>query len=279
MDLSQFQTPNGFFAIAAFDHRASLAHSLDLNLQNSEHVSKFMTLKRLFMRVLSPHVSAVLTDPEYGIETLAEKAATAGLFLSLEESGYEGDKNAMTTLRDNWGIDGVKGKNAGAKLLMYFNSKSDTANQKISLAQQLYQEAHDKKVPLFIEPLLHEMDGAKQWDKVGDDYWIDAHLDMCRSFAPLCDILKIQYPGNTVACEEVSIVHENWVLLSRGDQYELFQSHLKDAMAVGCKGFAAGRAVWQELTTLKTEAEWEAFLSTTVIERLAELEKLLVSTE
>jgi tagatose 1,6-diphosphate aldolase len=106
MTLADFQTTDGLFTIAPFDHRGSLAKSLHLDLQDSAARAKFLELKKLFMSELSPHVSAVLTDPDIGIETLELKFAKTGLFLSLEESGYGDDPNSMTRLKPNWGIDG-----------------------------------------------------------------------------------------------------------------------------------------------------------------------------
>lgn len=272
MNLSDFQTSDGLFTIAPFDHRGSLAQSLKLDLTDKKSKALFIKLKHLFMKTLSPHVSAVLTDPEYGLPTLKDKAPEVGLFLSLEKSGYSDDHEAMTELYPRWGIDGVLANKAGAKLLVYCNPEGRGIEAKYDLVKKLYAEATSKGVVLLVEPVLYSLPGKemKNWD----DAWIEAHLTVCENIAPYCDILKIQYPGSVEACARITRMHPNWILLSRGVEYDDFSRLLKDSVQNGCRGFAAGRAVWQDLTTLSPE-EWEGFLETTAVGRLQSLTQIL----
>lgn len=276
MNLTAFQTSDGWFTIAPFDHRGSLATALKLDLRTQFDREKFLHIKHLFMRILSPHVSAVLTDPEYGISTLADKEEHCGLFLSIEESGYSSNKDAMTILRSNWGVAGVKQHGAGAKLLVYFNPKSSTADEKLTLIESVATQCAQANVPFLVEPVLYPVDQAALWDNEGDDAWIATHLQVCERIAPFCDILKIQYPGSQDACKKVSGLHPNWILLSRGVAFDTFTEYLATAARQGCKGFAAGRAVWQEIENLDA-TEWEGFLQTTAVPRLQELTQILRS--
>lgn len=271
MNLADFQTSDGLFTIAPFDHRASLAKSLNLDLKIEQHQKQFIMLKHLFMKILSPYVSSVLTDPEYGLETLAEKAPNTGLFLSLEKSGYTDDHEQMTQLYPNWGIDGVKKHAAGAKLLVYCNPEGETTPAKYELVKKLFYEARQKGVVFLVEPVLYQ--GAIQW-KEWDKVWIEAYLSVCSNIAPYCDILKVHYPGSTDACSQITRMHPNWILLSRGIAYDEFVHLLTDAVRNGCRGFAAGRAVWQELTKLSPK-EWETFLNTIAVDRLKALTQIL----
>ncbi len=272
MTLSDFQNSNGLFTIAPFDHRGSLAKSLNLDLKEKKSKELFSQLKHLFMKTLSPHVSAVLTDPEYGLETIKDKAEAAGLFLSLEKSGYSEDHEDMTELYPNWGIDAVLSHNAGAKLLVYCNPEGKNQQAKYDLIKRLYDEARQKGVVFLVEPVLYSLPG-KEW-KEWDEVWVESHLEVCENIAPFCDILKIQYPGTAEACARVTRMHPNWILLSRGVEYDDFSRLLKDSVQNGCRGFAAGRAVWQELTKLPPE-KWENFLATTSVERLKSLTKIM----
>lgn len=277
MTITDFTTSEGNFSIAPFDHRASLAESLHLDLAKPEDAEKFLTLKKLFMRVLSPHVSAVLTDPDYGIKTLSEKQGNCGVFLSLEESGYSGDHDAMTTLKRNWGVDGVREHGAGAKLLVYYNPMSPTAKAKLDLVRTLFVECKDKEVVFLVEPVLYALPGKKLWESEMDAQWSQVYLDLCQQFAPFCDILKIQYPGSKEACASVSTFHKNWILLSRGVDFETFCTYLSTAMSQGARGYAAGRAVWQELSTLSTVEQWQQFLETTAVKRIEQLNQIMKS--
>lgn len=274
MQLSDFKTANGLLTIAPFDHRGSLAESLHLDLSQEHDRTTFLFLKTAFMKLFSPHVSAVLTDPEFGPQTLSSKAPACRVFLSLERSGYTGNHDAMTELLPDWGIDGVLRYEAGAKLLVYVHPQSNTTQDKIALVQRLYQEAKAKNVVFLVEPVLYELEGKKQWEHVGDQHWIEQHLEVCRLFSPHCDILKVQYPGSQEACERVSQMHKNWILLSRGVPFDEFSQYLTIARRSGCVGYAAGRAVWQELTSLPKE-RWEEFLQTVAVPRLQQLTKIL----
>lgn len=272
MTLSDFQTEDGLFTIAPFDHRGSLAKSLQLDLSKKENQDLFLKLKHLFMQTLSPHVSAVLTDPEYGIKTLEDKFPTTGLFLSLEKSGYSDDHEQMTEIYPNWGIDAIGSHKAGAKLLVYCNPKGKNQVAKYDLVKQLFDQARQQGVVFLVEPVLYaeSADAWKEWDSA----WIEAYLSVCENIAPYCDILKIQYPGSEEACARVTRMHPNWILLSRGVEYQDFTQLLARSAKNGCRGFAAGRAVWQEVTKLVPN-EWEKFLDTTAKARLLQLTQIL----
>ncbi|PWU23600.1 hypothetical protein C5B42_02445 [Candidatus Cerribacteria bacterium 'Amazon FNV 2010 28 9'] len=269
MTLQAFQTPDGFLTIAPFDHRNSLAEKFHFNIQNPDDFALFLELKKLFMSQLSPYVSSVLTDPDIGIETIALKASKTGLFLSLEESSYDSDHDAMTILKENWGIDEIKKRGAGAKLLVYFNPLKPTATKKLELIRVLFEEAKKKGIIFLLEPVLYG---------VADKNWEIVHLQMCELVAPYCDILKIQYPGSAISCEKVNELHDHWILLSRGVLYEEFARDLRIAAAAGCTGFAAGRAVWQEVEATKDPVHWKQFLDDVAVPRLIELTQILRSS-
>jgi len=68
-------------------------------------------------KVLTPHASAILLDPEFGLEACRARAKTAGLLLAYELSGY--DNTRPGRLPDllphvsvkrilDWGADAVK---------------------------------------------------------------------------------------------------------------------------------------------------------------------------
>lgn len=275
MKLADVQTPDGFITIAPFDHRTSLAKSLSLDLHQEEDKKKFIELKALFMQILSPHVSAVLTDPEFGIETERYKDSDCGLFYSLEQSGY-GDEGpeAMTELLPDWGIDGIIAHHAGAKLLVNYHPEEKNAAKKRALIATLYKEAQAKGTVFLVEPVLYDLSDSMKIEFMSEE-WISLHLQVCRDIAPYCDILKVQYPGSMQASQAVSAMHPHWILLSRGAPYAEFTEYMKTAVRAGCSGYAAGRAVWQEIEQYSSVDEWKAFLQETTVSRLHELTKIL----
>src|SRR5271156_1128329 len=86
---------DGIIAAAAMDQRGSLQKSLasakgvDQKAITPEMMSEFKTA---VVRVLTPHASAILLDPEFGLDAAQARAPNAGLLLASEESGYNNTK-------------------------------------------------------------------------------------------------------------------------------------------------------------------------------------------
>src|SRR6185312_4349164 len=83
--------------------------------------------KEAVVRVLTPHASAILLDPEYGLNAAKQRAKNAGLLLAYEASGY--DNTQPGRLPDllphvsakrivDWGADAVK-------ILIYYTPFDD----------------------------------------------------------------------------------------------------------------------------------------------------------
>lgn len=275
MTLSTIQTSSGMFTIAPFDHRGSLAQSLGIDISSDEGKQVMQQLKTYFMQLFSPLCSGVLVDPEFGFPTLDYKADSSGLILTLESSGYNDEKTAVPTLMPNWGVEGVKNNYAVAKLLVYYHPQEQHAEQKQKLVMELAASCRKEDVPFLLEPVIFHPSGKGELTKAE---FQDAQLQACQELQPYCDILKIQYPGDALACATMTAEMDvPWILLSRGMNYEEFREALRIALENGAKGFAAGRSVWQEISTFKQPngqpdlSAIYAFLQTTGVTRMREL--------
>ena len=82
----------GVIAAAAMDQRGSLQKSLaagrgvDVKEITPAMMSEF---KVAVSKVLTPHASAILLDPEFGLDAAHARASNAGLLLAYELSGYD----------------------------------------------------------------------------------------------------------------------------------------------------------------------------------------------
>src|SRR5579871_1520838 len=120
----------GVIAAAAMDQRGSLQKSLaaargvDAKEITHEVMSEF---KVAVTRVLTPHASAILLDPEFGLDAARARSKNAGLLLAYELSGY--DNTQPGRLPDllphvsvkrivDWGADAVK-------ILIYYTHHED----------------------------------------------------------------------------------------------------------------------------------------------------------
>src|SRR6266702_8910908 len=120
----------GIVAAAAMDQRGSLQKALagtrgvDIHEITPAMMSEF---KVAVTKVLTPHASAILLDPEFGIPASKARASNAGLLLAYEESGYDNTKpgrlpdllphvSAKRIL--DWGANAVK-------ILIYYSPFDD----------------------------------------------------------------------------------------------------------------------------------------------------------
>src|SRR6202162_2613220 len=80
----------GIISAAAMDQRGSLQKSIatakgvDVKAVTPGMMSEFKTA---VTRVLTPHASAILLDPEFGLEAGKERSSNGGLLLAYEDSG------------------------------------------------------------------------------------------------------------------------------------------------------------------------------------------------
>lgn len=263
------------FTIAPFDHRGSLATALGLDLKTAAGRKTLTQLKILFMQNFSPYCSGVLVDPEYGFPSIEYKADRCGLILTLESSGYSDEKTDVPVLMQNWGVEAVKNNYAVAKLLVYYHPQEANAQLKRKLVMELGDSCRRQGVAFLVEPVLFSLN---QKVEMTLPEFQEAQLQTCQEFQPHCDILKLQYPGDALGCATITAeLDVPWILLSRGLHHDDFKEALKVSLENGCKGFAAGRSVWQEIAEHKNEdgslnmVAVQQFLETTATERIKEL--------
>ena len=90
--MKALSNPAGVIAAAAMDQRGSLQKSLGQakGVGQAEISDEMMSeFKTIVTKVLSPHASAILLDPEYGLPAARTRARTCGLLLAYELSGYD----------------------------------------------------------------------------------------------------------------------------------------------------------------------------------------------
>src|SRR5437660_9770194 len=82
----------GVIGALAIDQRDALRRlfSAELKIEKSsvprEQLEEF---KSIVVRVLSPHASAVLLEPEYGLHAAAQRPPSSGLLMAYEIAGYD----------------------------------------------------------------------------------------------------------------------------------------------------------------------------------------------
>src|SRR5229473_2902394 len=159
----------GVIAAAAMDQRGSLQKSLaaakgvDKKQVTDEMMSEF---KVAVSKVLTPHASAILLDPEWGLPAAKARAKNAGLLLAYEASGY--DNTQPGRLPDllphvsvkrivDWGADAVK-------ILIYYTPYEDSSINDIKHAfiERIGSECEDHQIPFFLEFVGYDPKGGNE---------------------------------------------------------------------------------------------------------------------
>src|SRR5689334_19411707 len=120
--LKRVSNDRGVIAAAAMDQRGSLQKALAKEKGGEVNDAMMEEFKSLVTEVLTPHASAILLDPEWGLPASKRRAKNAGLLLAYEKTGY--DKTGpgrLGDLLDHWSAKRLKEAGADCvKILLYY---------------------------------------------------------------------------------------------------------------------------------------------------------------
>src|SRR5437879_4485814 len=90
--LKKVSNAHGVIAAAAMDQRGSLQKSLGKEKGGEISDAMMEEFKTLVTEVLTPHASAILLDPEWGLPASKRRAKNAGLLLARSEERRVGEE-------------------------------------------------------------------------------------------------------------------------------------------------------------------------------------------
>src|SRR5580704_1150520 len=254
----------GVIAAAAMDQRGSLQKSLaagrgvDVKDITPETMSEF---KVAVSKVLTPHASAILLDPEFGLEAASVRSKNAGLLLAYELSGY--DNTQTGRLPDllphvsakrivDWGADAVK-------ILIYYSPYDDAGVNDIKHAfiERIGAECETNQIPFFLEFVGYDPKGG---DEKGFEYAkakpeiVKASMKEFSLPQYKVDVLKVEVPINPEYVEGSS-VFKGQKAYSRAEAL----THFREAAAIAAKPFiylsaGVGNSTFTESLGMAAEA-------------------------
>ena len=232
----------GVIAAAAMDQRGSLQKSLAAarGVDKKEITPEMMgEFKTAVTKVLTPHASAILLDPEFGLEARLARSKNAGLLLAYELSGY--DNTQPGRLPDllphvsvkrivDWGADAVK-------ILIYYTPFEDAKINDIKHAfiERIGAECETYQIPFFLEFVGYDPKGG---DEKGLEYAKQKPTIVKKSMEEFSkpqykvDVLKVEVPVNANFVEGSS-VFKGQAAYSRKEALD----HFRDAASVAKKPF------------------------------------------
>jgi tagatose 1,6-diphosphate aldolase len=261
--MTKLSNKDGVIAAAAMDQRGSLQKAIASakGTPTDQVTPAMMTeFKTAVTKILTPHASAILLDPEYGIPAAKARSSNAGLLLAYEESGYDNTKpgrlpdllpHVSAKRIQDWGANAVK-------ILLYYTPFDDAQVNDIKHAfiERIGAECETHQIPFFLEFVGYDPKGgdekglefAKQKPQV-----VMGAMEEFSKPQYHVDVLKVEVPINANFVEGSS-VYKGQKAYTRSEALDYFRR----AAAVAKKPFiylSAGVSNAQFVESLKMAAE------------------------
>lgn len=278
--LNALSNQSGVIAAAAMDQRGSLrkaiwgAKGVSQDQVTDDMMAEF---KVAVSKILTPHASAILLDPEFGIPATKVRAKNTGLLLAYEESGYDNTKpGRLPDLLPHLSVKRIKDMGADAvKVLIYYTpfEKPEINDVKHAFIERIGAECEVYDIPFFLEFVGYDPQGG---DEKGFEYAKKKPEIVIRSMEEWgkpqykVDILKVEVPVNAHFVEGskefkgqaaysrkealehyrrgADIAKKPFIYLSAGVSNPQFIESLNMAAEAGAdySGVLCGRATWKD---------------------------------
>lgn len=269
----------GVIAAAAMDQRGSLKNAIakEKGVDKSQVTPMMLEeFKTGVTRVLTPHASAILLDPEYGLPAARARSSNAGLLLAYENSGYDNTRpGRLPDLLDIWSAHRLQIAGADCvKILLYYNPfDSHEVNEiKHAWTERIGSECAAVDIPFFLEFVGYDEKG----DEKGIEFAKKKPEIVAKSMEEFSkpqygvDVLKVEVPVNMayVAGSKANkgataysrdeakehfrmaaeVAKKPFIYLSAGVDNDVFLETLELAGEAGVaySGVLCGRATWKE---------------------------------
>lgn len=278
--LNALSNKNGVIAAAAMDQRGSLRKAI-ANAKGApeDQVSNDMMseFKTAVSKILTPHASAILLDPEFGLPAAKARAKNAGLLLAYEESGYDNTKpGRLPDLLPHLSAQRIKDLGADAvKVLLYYSpfEKKDINDIKHAFIERVGAECEHNEIPFFCEFVGYDPKGGNEkgfeYAKQKPDVVIKSMEEFGKPGYHV-DVLKVEVPvnaeyvlGSSVYRGQAAYSREQaldlyrkaadaaqkpFIYLSAGVDNAQFVESLNMAAEAGTdySGVLCGRATWKD---------------------------------
>jgi tagatose 1,6-diphosphate aldolase len=269
----------GVIGAAAMDQRGSLKSAIakekgvDKKAVTDQMMAEF---KEAVTRILTPHASAILLDPEYGLSAAKVRSKNAGLLLAYEKSGYDNTQpGRLPDLLDHYSVRRLVAAGADCvKILLYYTPFDPPAvnETKHAWVERIGGECAASDVPFFLEFVGYEENA----DEKSADFARKKPEIVARSMEEFSkpqygvDVLKVEVPinmafvkgarsskGESVYTRDeakdhfrraASVAKKPFIYLSAGVSNDTFNESLELAAEAGTNfsGVLCGRATWKD---------------------------------
>ena len=266
----------GVIAAAAMDQRGSLQKALAKEKGGEVSDAMMEEFKTIVTEVLTPHATAILLDPEWGLPASKRRAKNAGLLLAYEKTGYDkAEPGRLPDLLDHWSVRRLKEAGADClKILLYYTPFDPKPINELKHAwvERIGDECRANDIPFFLEFVGYEegadektMDYAKKKPEIVTGAMQEFSKDRYG-----VDVMKVEVPINMqfvegAACGKgqsaytrdeaikafrasAAVATKPFIYLSAGVSNAEFTETLALACEAGTNfsGVLCGRATWKD---------------------------------
>jgi tagatose 1,6-diphosphate aldolase len=298
----------GVVAAAAMDQRGSLQKSLAKERGGVIDATQLGEFKSLVTEVLTRHASAILLDPEFGLEA-ARQRNDAGLLLAYEKTGYDAaTPGRLPDLLDVWSVRRLKEAGADCiKILLYYTpfEKTPINDLKHAWIERIGDECLAHDIPFFLEFVGYDAEGGDEkslaYAKKKPSIVSGAMAEFGKARYNV-DVLKVEVPiemsyvaGTRAFKGEAAytraealqhfrdaeqMTHKPFIYLSAGVSNPVFIETLELAAESGTKfnGVLCGRATWKDgipIYAKQGAAAFKEWLETVGVENISNVNKAL----
>ncbi len=269
----------GVIAAAAMDQRGSLQKAIaqgkgvDKKDVTPDMMSEF---KEAVTRILTPHASAILLDPEFGLKAAKVRSKNAGLLLAYEKTGYDATQpGRLPDLLDHWSVRRLVEAGADCiKILLYYTpfDPPKVNETKHAWVERIGAECLALDVPFFLEFICYD----DSLDEKGIEFarkkpdMVTGSMAEFTKYRYAVDVMKVEVPvnmafvGGTRSCKAeaaysreqakeqfrkaAAVATRPFIYLSAGVSNETFSETLELAGESGTNfsGVLCGRATWKD---------------------------------
>jgi tagatose 1,6-diphosphate aldolase len=302
-------SPEGIIAAAAMDQRGSLKKSIGKAMGHDATDADLTQFKISVTKILTPHATALLMDPEYGLPAVKARAPGTGVLLSYEKTGYDATvAGRMPDLLDDWSVLRLAEAGADAiKILLYYNpfDEEKINRRKHAFIERIGAECEAIDKPFFLEVLAYDNlydEKSLEFARLKPKY-VAAYMQEFSLERYGVDVLKVEVPVNmkfvsgtasfgggdaAYTREEAKQLFKDasdaatkpFIYLSAGVTDEEFRETIAIAGEAGARfsGVLCGRATWQDGIPVFGKdgtAALESWLSTRGVQNIEELNTVI----
>ena len=302
----------GVIRAAAMDQRGSLKKSIAKakGVDPKEITSAMMEeFKVIVSKALTPHASAILLDPEWGLPAVRARDKKAGVLLAYESSGYDNTKpgripdlleNVTARHLQEWGAHAVK-------ILLYYTpfEKKEINELKHAWTERIGAECADRDIPFFLEFVGYDEKGGEvdtlEFAKRKPEVVAQSMEEFSKPEYQV-DVLKVEIPVNMKFTEgtksfkgqkaytkkealeiyrrTAKVTKKPFIYLSAGVDDDEFRESLELAAEAGVpyNGVLCGRATWKggiPVYAKEGAAAFEKWLKTEGVKNIQSLNAVL----